>query len=155
MFAICFLFISVGSKYPFDTFKNMDWNSYCKKSVGCSPGAANAVITNKLNNEKLLTIYDYGGWLIWNYPQIKPTIDGRMHLWRDEKGYSGFENYYPIEQNTTGDIDNSPYNGVLTSKKKPIYFRLLELSKEGKWKALHIDKYGAVFVRNPLTTQYK
>jgi len=147
IFAILFLTTAIYIKYPFTDFKQMSWNNYCKVSVGCSPTAAKAVIDNKLNNEKLLTIYDYGGWLIWNYPQIKPTIDGRMHLWRNESGYRAFGYYYPIEQNTTADIDDSRYNVVLTSKRKPIFIRLMELRDEGKWKIIHIDKYSAVFVR--------
>ncbi len=146
VFISLFLLVSVWSKYPFTDFKNMNWDTYCIKSISCTPGAANVVLKNKLNNEKLLTIYDYGGWLIWNYKEIKPTIDGRMHLWRNEKGYSAFEYYYPIEQNLE-DIDKSRYNAVLTSNKKPIYNRLVELRREGKWEAIHVDKYGAVFIR--------
>ncbi len=117
VFAVCFLAISIWSKHPFTEFKNMNWDNYCRKSVNCSPGAAQAVIDGKLNNEKLLTIYDYGGWLIWNYPQIKPTIDGRMHLWRNESGFSAFEHYYPIEQNMK-DVDKSAFNAVITSNRK-------------------------------------
>lgn len=147
IFTILFLIFAISTKYPFEDLKKMNWNNYCKKSVGCSPTAAKAVIDNKLNNDKLLTIYDYGGWLNWNYPQITLTIDGRMHLWRNEEGYSAFEYYYPIEQNTTADIDSSDYNAVLTSKRKPIFNRLMELRDEGKWEAIHIDKYSAVFVR--------
>lgn len=147
VFALCFLVFTIWSKYPFTDFKIMNWAEYCKKSISCSPGAANAVIANKLNNEELLSIYDYGGWLIWNYPQIKPTIDGRMHLWRNEDKYSAFEHYYPIEQNLD-DIDKSAFNAVITSKRKPIYNRLIELRNEGKWEAIHVDKYSAVFIRN-------
>ncbi len=148
VFIVCFLSISIWSKYPFTEFKNMSWDEYCRRSISCSPGAANAVIENKLNNNDLLTIYDYGGWLIWNYPQVKPTIDGRMHLWRNEGGYSAFEYYYPIEQNMK-DIDNSRYNAVLTSNRKPIYNRLVELRNQGKWEAVHVDKYSALFIRTP------
>ena len=146
IFAVSFLLFSLWSKYPFTEFKSMNWDNYCRRSISCSPGAAKAVIDNKLNNDDLLTLYDYGGFLIWNYPQIKPTIDGRMHLWRNESGYSAFEYYYPIEQNLE-DIDKSRYNAVLTSNRKPIYNRLVELRKEGKWVAVHVDKYSAVFVR--------
>lgn len=146
IFTISFLLSAIYWKYPFSQVLKMNWESYCKETIGCSPRAAQTVIVNKLNNEKLLTIYDYGGWLIWNYPEIKPTIDGRMHLWRNESGYSAFEYYYPIEQNIN-DIDNSRYNAVLTSHRKPIYERLLELKKQNKWKEIYSDEYSSVFVR--------
>ncbi len=45
------------------------------------------------------------------------------------------------------DIDKSPYNAVLTSRRKPILNRLMELRREGKWEVIHIDKYSAVFIR--------
>ncbi len=146
VFTISFLLFAVYWKYPFENLKNMNWNTYCKGSIGCSSDAAKVIIKNNLNSNKLLTIYDYGGWLIWNYPEIKPTIDGRMHLWRNDVGYSAFEYYYPIEQNLA-DIDNSRYNAVLTSHRKPIYERLLELSDKEKWKEVYSDENSSVFVR--------
>ncbi len=143
---VSFFALTFWWKFPFDDLRKMGWENYCKETIGCSLGAAEKVIANKLNNSKLLTIYDYGGWLIWNYPEIKPTIDGRMHLWRNEAGYSAFEYYYPIEQNLA-DIDKSIYNAVLTSHKKPIYERLLELSDKRKWEEVYSDDYSSVFVR--------
>lgn len=147
VFTILFLISAIYWKYPFSEISKANWDSYCSSSIGCSSNAAKEILKNKLNNEKLLTIYDYGGWLIWNYPDVKPTIDGRMHLWRNNSGYSAFEFYYLIEQNLS-DIDKSRYNAVLTSHRKPIYDRLLELTSAGKWKLLFEDNLSAVFVKN-------
>lgn len=147
VFAILFLAATIFVKYPIN-FKNYNWDYYCTITVDCSPRAAQFVVDHHLNTNKLLTMYDYGGFLIWNFPQIKPTIDGRMHLWKEKNGYSAFAYYYPIEQNTTNDIEITPYNAVLASKGKTIYKRLLMLTKEGKWKEVYFDKYSAVFVRN-------
>ena len=36
-------------------------------------------------NEKLLNDYNWGGYLIWNLPDYKVYIDGRMASWRGEK----------------------------------------------------------------------
>ena len=92
-------------------------------------------------------MYNWGGWMIWNYPEIKPTIDGRMHLWKDAKGYSGFEDYYGYEQNFK-DINDSPYNVILMSPGKPVYKRLLELNRLGAWRLVYQDNNAGVFVRN-------
>ena len=94
-------------------------------------------------------MYNWGGWIIWNYPEIKPTIDGRMHLWRDKNGYSGFEEFFSLEQNFT-DIDKSKYNVVFISPEKQIYNRLLQLVKEGRWKLVYGDDYSGIFVKNNL-----
>lgn len=147
--ALIFLTFTISYKYPFENVRNMDWNEYCKLSIKCSPTATKAILDNNLNNNTLFTAYDYGGFIIWNFPMIKPTIDGRMHLWRDEDGFSGFEYFYFIEQNKN-DINESRFNTVLTSKRKPVYRRMLQLVDEGNWKAIHVDKYSALFVRvNP------
>ncbi len=37
--------------------------------------------------------YNWGGYLIWKLPEYKTFIDGRMPSWRDENGYSAFEEY--------------------------------------------------------------
>lgn len=130
---------------PLARIKNMGWESYCQKYMYCSGKAVEFLIDKNYKGE-LLTLYNWGGYIIWNYPQVKPTIDGRMTLWRDETGYSAFENYYALEQNFE-DIDRSVYDVVLTSKEKPIYFRLLSLAQNNKWQLAYNDNFAAVFVR--------
>lgn len=141
-----YIVITIIIKSPFSQFTNMNWSTYCKELSYCSPKAADFIIKYNLNNEKLLTLYDWGGWLIWNYPQIKPTIDGRMHLWIDNKGYSGFGDYYGYEQNFKS-IENSPYDSVFMSLDKPLYQELIELRKEGKWILVYKDINAAIFRR--------
>lgn len=150
--SIAFLLIAIFIKQPFSQFTHMNWDKYCRITVNCSAKASEFVIKNKLNNDKLFTIYDYGGFIDWNYPEIKPTIDGRMHLWRDKNNFSAFAYFLPIEQNTTKDINEAPYNTVLTSRLKPVYFRLQELANEGKWRLVYQDDYSAVFIRLPSET---
>jgi len=43
--------------------------------------------------------YSWGGYLIWKLPEYKTFIDGRMPSWRDESGYSVFEEYVEIKNN--------------------------------------------------------
>ena len=40
--------------------------------------------------------YSWGVYLIWKLPEYKTFIDGRMLSWRDESGYSVFEEYVEI-----------------------------------------------------------
>ncbi len=143
---IFYLQFAIYFKLPFTQYTNMSWDVYCKEYAHCSPASVEYLIKQKLD-KNLFTLYNWGGYIIWNYPQIKPSIDGRMHLWRDKKGYSGFADYYGYEQNLK-DIDDSSYNVVLMSPEKPVYKRLLKLAREGKWKLVYKDKYSGVFVRN-------
>jgi hypothetical protein len=134
-------------KSPFNQYTTMSWDTYCNVRL-CSPKAAHYLITHHLNtNPHLLTQYDLGGWLIWKYyPQIKPTIDGRMTLWIGQNGYNPLRNYIYYEQNLK-DIDTSNYTVVFTSLDEPFVGRLIQLSKEGKWKIAYLDRRTAIFVR--------
>ncbi|MEK7559136.1 MAG: hypothetical protein AAB521_02415 [Patescibacteria group bacterium] len=137
----------LNSKIPTEKYFTMNWQEYCKAPANlCSYGAINFISKNNLS-ENLSTPYSWGGWMIWHYPNIKPSIDGRMHLWRDEKGYSAFAEYYTNVQDWET-IDKSSYDVVLALKSKPIYKRLLELNREKKWRIVYGDEISAIFVRN-------
>ena len=142
---LTFIAIGVRSRFPFTNYITFNWNAYCKIQVlPCSPESAQFLIIHHLS-KNLFTLYGWGGWIIWNYPQVKPTIDGRMHLWV-QNGYSAFADYYSIEQNES-DIDKTKYDVVYMSSDKPIYNRLLLLVREGRWKEVYQDKNAGIFVR--------
>jgi len=64
--------------------------------------------------------YNWGGYIIWQLPEYKTFVDGRMPSWRDDSGYSIFENYV----NITG-----KENETLLKKYKEKYNINLTLSK--------------------------
>lgn len=143
---IIFLIVA-SNKFPFIKLLKFDWNNYCEVQYSpCTPVSAMYLEKNKLTKD-LYSLYGWGGWLIWNYPAIKPTIDGRMHMWKDDNGYSGFVDYFSYEQNVK-DIDKSKYNVVYISPDKPVYNRLIDLVRLGKWRLDYHDKYSGIFVRN-------
>ncbi len=145
-FLIILISMSVMLKQPFNKFWQVSWDSYCQAIIGCSTKSAEFLQNYNYDPDKLLTFYDWGGFLIWNYPQIKPSIDGRMHLWRDTSGYSGFEDYYGYEQNFK-DINSSKYDIVLINNTKPLYRRLAALAREKKWELVYSDKRASVFIK--------
>lgn len=131
-------------KIPSENISQMNWDKYCALTR-CSPKSAEYLLENYPSG-KLMTFYNWGGWLIAQYPNIKVSIDGRMHLWRYENGYSAFLDYYPYEQNRK-DIDLSDYDAVYMSPVKPVHKRLMELVKTGKWKIAYTDPLATLFVR--------
>lgn len=143
VFGIVLIGMAIIAKLPLTQFTNADWQTFCAKT-NCSPKAVEYMIDNKLT-ENPYTLYGWGGYLIWNYPEVKPAIDGRMHLWSHD-GYSAFEEYFAYEQNFK-DIDESKYNVVLISPEKPVHERLIKLENAGKWKMVYSDKNASVFVR--------
>lgn len=141
-----FFVIILFTKQPFSQYSSYSWEHYCKIRL-CSPGVVEVLIEKNLNTDpNLLTQYDLGGWLIWNYPEVRPTIDGRMTLWEDENGYSAFSEYILLENNVR-DIDQSEYDIALVSIGKPMTKRLAQLSIDGKWELVYGDDYSAIFSR--------
>lgn len=143
---ISYYFSNILINNPAYQLQVMSWDNYCYFYVKCSPKAAEYLI-NSNPKGKLLSFYNWGGWLIWKYPEIKPSIDGRMHLWRDHNGYSAFEEYYPYEQNWK-EVDKSDYDIVFMPPTKPIHKQMMELVKQKKWGIAYQDKFATVFIRN-------
>lgn len=147
IFLLVLVCLAVFLKQPFRSLYTYSWNDYCHSEfILCSPESAAYIQSHHLTTH-LYTLYGWGGWLIWRYPAIKPTIDGRMHLWRDANGYSGFADYYGYEQNLK-EIDDSQYNIVYMSPDKPLFKHMNALVNLGKWQLVYRDKYASVFVRS-------
>jgi hypothetical protein len=145
--SVAFLILVSQFKEKPNEYLNMNWYRFCESSANrCSYGALTFIKENKLT-ENLSTPYSWGGWMIWNYPEIKPSIDGRMHLWKDEKGYSAFGEYYTNVQDWES-IDKSKYETVVVLKQKPMFKRLKKLTAEKKWRWVYEDKISAVFIRD-------
>ena len=136
---------------PGQRLTGMNWDRFCREFIKCSRESAEFLIANKIEG-KFLSNYNWGGWLIWNFPEIKPLIDGRMHLWRDGSGYSAFGEYYFLEQNVN-DIQKSGFEVVYMSTEKPLHKRMIELVNEGKWKVVYGDELAGVFMRVTDTTR--
>jgi hypothetical protein len=138
---------AINLKMPFSQFSNMSWETYCViQGMPCSLQSAKYLIKHNLT-QSLYSYYDWGGWLIWNYPQIKPSIDGRMHLWKDNKGYGASLKYYDYWM-ALKSIDKSTYNVVyLPQDRSPIYMELSSLVKQNKWKSVYQDDFSIIVVR--------
>ncbi len=50
----------------------------------------------------IFTHYEWGGYFIWQYPRLKPFVDGRMPAWKDNQGKSPYEVYLSIMQGQPG-----------------------------------------------------
>ncbi len=135
--------VQLPNQYVF----SFDWGLYCRFN-GCSPRAAEFIVSSSLDTNHMFTDYNWGGWLIGNYPTIKPAIDGRMPFWRDAIGYSAYAKYVALE-NMTSDIDAAGYDTVFwPPSKKPLFSRLTKLVEEKKWRIVYHDPFAYIFIRS-------
>lgn len=135
----------VEKELPRRGLRGMTWTSYCRVSTRCSPASAEFLAARPLPG-RLLSLYDWGGWLIWRYPTVKPSVDGRMTVWRDASGYSAFEEYLGYEAGLR-DIDASEYGVVYVAPNRPIHARMMALVAEGRWEVAYSDPLASIFVR--------
>jgi hypothetical protein len=145
--------IIVGyTKLPLRQFTDMSWDTfYVNRSLPITKQSAEFLVKHKLT-ENLFTFYNWGGYLIWNYPEIKPSVDGRMSAWRDEKGYSAYEEYLEYVNGQKA-IDDSSYDVVYIPMERamPLYQELNDLVSRGKWKLVYRDDYVGIIMRNKRT----
>jgi hypothetical protein len=135
-------------KLPFNQFTDTSWELYCQTNLTfCSPESAQYLRDHKLN-KNVFSIYDWGGFLIWNYPEIKPSIDGRMHMWRDKQGKSAYAEYDDYMHGRKN-IDDSAYDVVYFRMDKTValYQNLQYLTKQKKWILVYNDGWAGIAVR--------
>jgi len=96
--AIC---ISVAIIHINSTSKfHNDWRTYCTEGAAHYPCAALKAYPQISGN--VYAAYEWGGFLIWQRPDIKVFSDGRMPAWRDENGESPYNVYLHILQTQPG-----------------------------------------------------
>lgn len=127
----------------------INWHSYCRLTK-CSIAGADFLVQN-YQGKKIWTDYNYGGFLIWNYPAIKPSMDGRMPLWVDPKtNYSPFlATYYPLET-ANADPQTSKYDVFFVQNYRPLRKLLDNLVEQKKWKLVFQDEKASIYGREKI-----
>jgi hypothetical protein len=135
-------------KMPFTQFTDMSWQVFCQRNdPQCTDASAKYLMQHNLT-KNLFTFYDWGGWLIWNYPTIKPSTDGRMHVWRYNDGYSAFAEY-DTYMNGEKHMDVSSYDVVYIPMERTVllYTEMDYLVRQGRWKLVYDDGKVGIIVR--------
>ncbi len=138
-------YISIA-ELPNRVLTRMNWSVYCMH-VHCSPLASD-VLNSMPKIGKLFSHYNYGGYLIWNYPKIKPTFDGRMPLWEDKAGYSPFRKFITTLFQKREQIDVGPYDTYFIPTNSLLANELYYLSNQNsKWKKIYKDNITSIYTR--------
>ncbi len=126
------------------------WNTYCRSNVYCSEAAVQFIRNHHLQG-KLWNAYRLGGYLDYRLPELKPMIDGRMTVWRDQQGASAFLDYTQMVYVFKGARDlflrvNPDY--VLIQPQYPLASVLKDTEK---WPIIFADEQVYLF-QNPTAT---
>lgn len=84
--------------------------------------------------------YNWGGYIDWQYPNVKVGVDGRMTGWRNEQGRYIFEDYIKTEQGNCDFVKNMDVQVALLTK--PSKARCFS-----GWNNVYADKVAKVLVK--------
>lgn len=73
------LLIYFGIKTPRTIKMDTDWHEYCSKGYVNLPCGAVEYLRGKRG--RVYNTYEWGGFLIWQLPEMKMFVDGRMPAW--------------------------------------------------------------------------
>jgi len=93
---IFILLIHVPKTIIFDT----SWTEYCQKGQTVYP--CQAIKDYPQLSGNIYAMYEWGGFLIWQKPNVKVFVDGRMPAWKDENGKSPYQVFLDIIQTQSG-----------------------------------------------------
>lgn len=138
MWVISFVTGMITLFFCFKYINNLQEDNYYPKK------AISYLKTNSPSGE-VFSIYNWGGYLIWKFPEKKVFIDGRMPSWREPINIFKFS-----DDIITGKIDYKPVfvqyniNTVLwpNTTQKDSFVKMLE--KDG-WKEIYKDNIAVVY----------
>ena len=90
------LIIYIPKTIEFDT----SLTEYCQKGQIAYPCQAIKKFPHLTGN--VFNTYEWGGFLIWQKPNVRVFVDGRMPAWKDENGKSPYQVFLEIIQTQSG-----------------------------------------------------
>lgn len=148
VFPLFTLAIATGLVMRLYPLWNYSWNDYCRFSTNCSVKAVEYLKANPPKGRGF-NFYDWGGFMIWQVPQVKPFIDGRMHLWHEGDNY--IMNTYMQTLQGQGDVEkvfkDFDFTWAMVPPKWPIVEKLDQMVKDNKWQRVFWDNNAIIYVR--------
>ncbi|MFH0905549.1 MAG: hypothetical protein V1826_02405, partial [bacterium] len=96
---------------------------------------------------KLFNEYDWGGFLVWQFPEQRVFVDGRMPFWRINDRFPFFDSLYAVnaQQGSIEMLENKyGVDWMLIHPSRPLAIALMG---QGNWTQLYRDDYAAIYRR--------
>jgi len=91
---LSFNFILLVIRVPQTLSFNRSWREYCDHGMVTYPCETIKAYSGLSGN--VFNTYEWGGFLIWQKPEMKVFVDGRMPAWKDEDGKSPYRVFLEI-----------------------------------------------------------
>ncbi len=127
---------------------NYSWDDYCRFSTHCSVQSVQYLKSHPPKGQGF-NFYDWGGFMIWQIPEVKPFIDGRMHLWHEGDSY--IMNTYMQILKTEGDWEKAfnafNFSWAIVPPGWPIVQKFDLMVKDGKWERVYWDQNAIIYYK--------
>ncbi len=132
-----------------DETKQSTDKAYWLEKQGYPGKALDYALANNIAGN-VFNYYGWGGYMIWQYPQVKTFVDGRMPSWRED-GKSVFEDYISVVDSPAKSahiLDDYNVSWILYPATSTESKFLDFLSASPLWRKVYEDESAALFVRN-------
>jgi len=142
------LFIIVGViQVPQTIHHSTSWEEYCNKTITVAY-PCEAVRKFPQLSGNVFALYEWGGFLIWEKPDIKIFADGRMPAWKDEKGKSPYQVYLDIIQTKNGwneKLNSLKTDYIFITNKTFLDLLLKKGAEKYRWREVYRDNLAVIY----------
>ncbi len=128
--------------------ENLAWRTFLENSSLSYPFSAVDFLKNQAEKGNLFNRYEWGGFLIWQLPEYKIFVDGRMPAWKTPSGKSPYTIYLEILQTQTGwqeILSQYQINWILISPGTFMDILLRPQPQKFGWKEVYRDKTSVIY----------
>ncbi len=143
-----FLFYGLCHQLPQTLKTNSSWQSYCQASTLNYPCEAVSFLQNQSVKGHLFNRYEWGGFLIWQLPEDKIFVDGRMPAWPTSSGKSPYTIYLETLQTQPGwqeTLEKYNIGWILISPKTFMDLKLQPAPEDFGWQEVYRDPVSVVY----------
>lgn len=127
---------------------NSNWNSYCSKGITNFPCEAAEFLKSQPPGN-IFNTYEWGGFLIWQLPNFKVFIDGRMPAWSNIEVKNPYQLYLSTYQTQPGWQDTLEKYKIDYILIAPNTFLDLELkTNKHPWKEIFKSEFSVIYKKN-------
>ena len=129
---------------------NSSWQNYCQKNSLTYPYQAVEFLKAQSEKGNLFNRYEWGGFLIWQLPEYKVFVDGRMPAWSTLSGKSPYTIYLETLQTQPGwqeTLNEYKIDWILISPGVFMDLKLRPNPGEFGWEEVYRDSISVIYKR--------
>lgn len=141
------ILLTIIIRVPVTIQHGTQWNIYCNNLITLSYPCA-AIKKIPIRSGNIYASYEWGGFLIWQKPDAKVFVDGRMPAWRDENGISPYKVFLDIIQTQHGwneKLNKWKTNYLLISNGTFLDLLLQKEAKKYGWQEKYRDNIAVIY----------